>query len=359
MCRYVLRHMNSHVLKNINNINEIIVTWPEPLILFDHNLTFLCNSQTMKINKDEIVHFICSGNDFKENVLLQLKETNSFSVYMPMLRQEYVFHFNIWLTDFICLRVETIEFIESIYCQKEKVKLLDVNLDKFKDVAEIASGLSHEINNPLTVILARNQFLKNEIEKIDFPLKQKCLESIEKINLYSERISKIVKALRSFSKESPTGTTEVVDLGKIVEDIQYLMIEQIRKKSIQLSIEKSDEAYFVECRTSEVMQIIIDLIKNAIDASVQSEEPWIQMRILKSDQKIKFTIKDSGAGVSPSDKDKIFRSFYTTKPAGLGLGLGLTISKYLADKNKASLFFDAEDSLSSFSIEFLRFGDST
>ena len=330
--------------------------WPDSILFFDLNLKSLF--KTNSTNKD-VYHFMMSqletNLDLSKIITDQLKNNKKYLHEFKIDNSFFKCEFFIYSINFENIQQHYIlgKIIDDTnYAAIVDQQLKMITLDKIKELAEISAGIGHEINNPLTVILAKSQFLKNQIEELDFTNKQKCLDALSKVDQYSDRIAKIIKSLKNFSRHTENDTFEPVILSVVIDDVLSLLLEKIKSNGIQITYENTMPALHIICISSEIMQILVNLIKNAIDAVEGKRSPWIKISVNKiSSDKIQICIQDSGDGVPDQDIEKIFKSFYTTKAAARGTGLGLSISKNLAEKNLGSLYIDKSISQSCFVLE--------
>lgn len=215
--------------------------------------------------------------------------------------------------------------------------------EKFRSLGEMAGGIAHEINNPLTVIKGSAAVLKKMLgsNKLDL---NKALEVVDRIDKTATRISAIVKSLKSVSRnESPESLTNE-NLKDIITDVQSLSNEKLKDNLIDFSVvcKTPERQKFIRCNRVGLSQILLNLINNSVDAIANQEKPWIRLEVLEDDTDISIRIVDSGKGIDKSVVDKIFQPFYTTKQVGKGTGLGLSLSKSLAEKQGATLTYSFE-----------------
>lgn len=229
---------------------------------------------------------------------------------------------------------EAIQFVglqyditEKIHQQIElaKQKEIAMTASKMAALGEMAGSISHEINNPLMV-------LRTHIDDIsDYLEEQKVLqpdiqESLAKMDETINRVARIVKSLREFSRRSDPQEIACENLNDLIQETLTFCQERIKNENIdlQLNIEDSSD---VLMRKIEISQILINLINNAIDEVRDATDKRIILETKISKESCLISVSDFGKGIDPKDKDVIFNPFYTTKLAGKGTGLGLSISK--------------------------------
>lgn len=211
--------------------------------------------------------------------------------------------------------------------------------DRLTSLGTLVSGVAHEINNPLGVIVANATFVTDELEKngitSEASLKE-MVESMKDIQLASERIRKIVSDLKFFSQPQ-TEVLKPVDIHELLEWALRLTNNQVRhcghlKKNFN---SKST----VSCSELRLGQVFVNIIVNATQSMDANEFENNQLEVSTFDLNdyVVIDIKDTGCGMSPQVIKRIFDPFFTTKPAGVGTGLGLSISRGIVNSMEGSI----------------------
>lgn len=221
---------------------------------------------------------------------------------------------------------------------------------RLSELGEMASGIAHEINNPLTVINGRMSLLKYMINNVEQVEKEKLVSSVETVHSMFKRIENIVKSLRTFSRDSSEDPFEIASIDEIIKDTLILCEKKIETFGIELNLDLLDASEEIFCRPSEISQVLLNLINNAIDAVEDSSEPWITVRAKKSNQWAEISVIDSGEGIPEEAKQKIVQPFYTTKPVGKGTGLGLSISKTIIERHHGVFKIGEEENHTCFTL---------
>lgn len=217
---------------------------------------------------------------------------------------------------------------------------------KLASLGEMSAGIAHEINNPLAIISGVIQGLDRYLEN---PEKfRKKVESIEKA---TNRISKIVTGLRKFSRTSNKNTIKPQLLNKIVEEALVLTGSKSRNNNVSVTLEASEDIT-LECDEIEIEQVLVNLINNAIDALKTTENSWVKVKIFQDDFSITLQVEDSGPGIPPHIREKIFQPFFTTKEIGEGTGLGLAIVKGIIEEHKGTISILEQHQNTCFEIRF-------
>jgi signal transduction histidine kinase len=240
--------------------------------------------------------------------------------------------------------------------QVAKSEKLSRQRAKISALGEMAAGMGHEINNPLTIISVSSELLllqatcnprNQELEK----------ELLLRIRNSTVRISKIVEALKKFSRSSERDPFLNSNLAEIIQTSIQLCQHRSGKDAIQIKFECS-KSISISCRESELIQVFVNLLSNAMDAVARLDEKWIEIAVAEVEDEIKISITDSGDGISKKISDKIMQPFFTTKEVGSGSGLGLSISLGLIEGHGGSLRLDRSFHKTRFVIQLPRAPDS-
>ncbi len=220
---------------------------------------------------------------------------------------------------------------------------------KYSALGEMASGMAHEINNPLAIIVARASSLQKKLSKGDIDV-QKFSEELQKISDTSFRITKIVSSLRNLARDANTEKPDWVNLETVILEGLDLIRERLHQQNRQRRVEipKNLEIRFARVQLG---QIVVNLLSNSLDAIKGSENPWICISTVIEKDSLQVKFQDSGLGIPPEIREKMMQPFFTTKEVGKGTGLGLSINKGIAEKNEAKFYYDEDSSNTQFIIQ--------
>lgn len=215
-------------------------------------------------------------------------------------------------------------------------------------IGEMAAGVAHELNSPLTAVIGNTQILKRQLSADGRP--RELAEAIER---GGKRCQDIIRNLLSFSRPEKEESMECC-LNESVEDVLSLIGFQIERENIQIERAFSENLPLVEASPHQIGQIIINVLLNAKDALSEKEEPrYITLSTHHTPECIKLVVEDNGCGVPADKKDLIFDPFFTTKEKQSGTGLGLSVSRDLAERNGGSLVIAGKSGIgSSFELRF-------
>jgi len=209
---------------------------------------------------------------------------------------------------------------------------------KMTSLGEIAGGIAHEINNPLAIIYAKSSMLIEQVEDDALNI-EKLKADLIKIHSTAGRISKIIKGLRMISRNTESDPLIIENLNQIINDTVELTLERLRQQTILLNVD-CDKNFTLECRATEISQVLMNLIMNAGDAIASLEEKWINIKVSAVADQLRIAITDSGEGIAPAVVEKMMQPFYTTKEIGKGTGLGLSISKGIIECHQGQFAYE-------------------
>lgn len=219
----------------------------------------------------------------------------------------------------------------------EESRARQIEASRMVSIGKMSASIAHEINNPLMVIMGKVWQAQQQL-KSGHPYQtsemQRCFE---KIGDYAERIGKIVKSLRSFSREGSRDPKTAVSIAELLQDTLTMCGEKFRQRQVTVRLSVPPEEVFVFCRSVQVTQILLNLLSNAYDAVEGQSEQSIEVEVRTIAGLVEIHVSDSGPGVPPEVIPHLFEPFFTTKEPGKGTGLGLSISSNIAAENGGSL----------------------
>ena len=190
---------------------------------------------------------------------------------------------------------------------------------KLAALGEMSAAVSHELNQPLAAMktyLAGARLLLNRNRP------DEALSAFGRIDGLIERMSAITRQLKSYARKG-AAELSAVDMGLALASSLSMMEPQLRQRQVEITRIIPDETVFVMGDRMRIEQVLVNLLRNALDATKLERNPQVDI-ILAAGDTATLTVRDNGPGIE--DKDRLFEPFYTTKQAGDGIGLGLAIS---------------------------------
>ena len=223
--------------------------------------------------------------------------------------------------------------------EQRRAQMQMMQNNKMTSLGEMASGIAHEINNPLTVVMGQLNLLKKQIGKLEGDHK-KITTLSDKIYMNFDRITKIVKSLQTISRNAEKAPMEEVEIEAILGGVQDLSSQRLTNRKIKFEVELELKDLKLVCRETEVLQVLLNLINNSVDSIEEQENPWIKVVVGSNSKEVEISVIDSGTGIDLETQIRLFEPFYTTKAIGKGTGLGLSISRSLIEAHGGSLVYD-------------------
>lgn len=224
-----------------------------------------------------------------------------------------------------------------------------VQTSKLAVLGELAAGIAHEINNPLMILTSLAFLVQKNIEQQKY---DQLPEKLDKIQSTISRIGRIVNGLRTYARDGSDDPMMPVNIEDVVLESLELCVETIRHQNINISFENQiTSPAIVNCRDTQISQVILNLISNAKDAALLLEEKWIKVILSQQGSNVVLQVIDSGSGISLDIRDQIFQPFFTTKSVGSGTGLGLSISNEIIKVHSGRLFVDHSQTNTCFTVE--------
>ena len=192
-------------------------------------------------------------------------------------------------------------------------------------LGEMASGIAHELNQPLTAITTNARACVRLLES-DESNAEHCADVMDKIASQAERAGGVIQYIRHFShKELPH--QKPAKISTMVDTVLELLDKEIKSKKISLHLQLNKTLDWVFVQDIQIEQVILNLVRNSIDALEGVPEGRRNLTILStlsSANKVEIRVSDTGLGLKKVIKDQLFEPFMTTKDQGMGLGLSIS-----------------------------------
>lgn len=209
-----------------------------------------------------------------------------------------------------------------------------VHAEKMGALGRMAGEIAHEINNPLAIIQGNATLLS----KLDLAPEAKSIAfTIEQTSI---RISKVVKGMRALARDTRSDPLQVTPVASVIQDTLVLCHDRFTNTGVRLFSPEASPGLMVRCRSSEVCQVLVNLMNNAIDALEGRSGAWVKLEVQEVGGFLEFSVSDNGVGVPKAIRARIHDPFFTTKEAGKGLGLGLSISRTIVEAHGGQIWLD-------------------
>jgi C4-dicarboxylate-specific signal transduction histidine kinase len=213
-----------------------------------------------------------------------------------------------------------------------------VSSSKMSALGEMAGGIAHEINNPLAIIRTQASVAEDILLTLTpSPDIEALATRLKKIQSTTDRIAKIVRGLRAFSRSGEDTPFAEIRSTDLVGDTRSFCAERIRHGEVKI-VEEIEE-FFFDGQYTQLSQVLLNLLNNAYDAVCDKKGSWIKVSISLVSGWVQLRVEDSGA-IPFEVRRKIFQPFFTTKEIGKGTGMGLAISLGIVKDHGGSLTLD-------------------
>jgi signal transduction histidine kinase len=272
------------------------------------------------------------------------------------------------------------ESLQVALTDLKKSQLLLIQKEKMASLGEVASGIAHEIQNPLNfvnnfadvssellqelkeLITAQsfNDAAKEEINSITIDV----IDNLHKINQHGKRADSIVKSMMQHAGNT-SGQKELSDINVLIQEYLKLSYQGFRAKdnlfSAEITTDYDSTLERIEIVPQDIGRVIMNICNNAFYSMREKTKkypddykPILFISTRKEENKLIITIKDNGLGISKKYLDKIFQPFFTTKPPGTGIGLGLSLAYDIIKAHQGGLKANsAEGEFTEFTIQLL------
>ena len=231
--------------------------------------------------------------------------------------------------------VSQVMLFEQDVTEKRRLEAILVQSEKLAAVGQLAAGVAHEINNPLTAIIANAQILQREL-----PAGSDLQESVDLIARAGARAAQVVRNLLDFARKEEY-RLRPTDINLTVERAVELVQHELLAHGIQLRLDLDPKLPTLLASPDHLQSVWLNLILNAID-SLEKTPGWISVSTRKKHREIQVVVADNGKGVPAEHIDRIFEPFYTTKSPGRGTGLGLSVSNRIVKQHGGHIQLESQ-----------------
>lgn len=228
--------------------------------------------------------------------------------------------------------------------QQVEMEARVIETEKMATVGLLASGVAHEINNPLAIVSAHNEDLLDRLQEEDeLPSKEEIQGILRVISRQIDRCKQVTSRLLRFARPGKH-SLDIIDVNNAIEQTVDLLAYRIKQKKMTL-IKESEPNLLVGGDENEWQQVVLNILTNAIDASEEGSSITVRAHRVKNGlrEDIRVEVEDQGYGIPAQYLNKVFDPFFTTKPPGQGTGLGLFVSYGIVQKMQGQLMVESID----------------
>lgn len=228
------------------------------------------------------------------------------------------------LRDLGPFRKRMLEALEHSERRLREHEALLAHAGRMGTLSEIAAGIAHELNQPLTAILGHAQASLRLLEEEDADL-ERVRRSLQSSADQARRAAQILERLRAHVARQPL-RREPVDLRQVVESVRVLTEHELRERGVRLETELGGEGLEVLGDAIQIEQVLHNLLRNALEAlgGVEPERRRVRVRAWREGREVRLEVRDFGPGIAPEVLPQLFNPFVSSKAGGMGLGLSLS-----------------------------------
>jgi PAS domain S-box-containing protein len=237
-----------------------------------------------------------------------------------------------------------------------------VQASKLATLGTLASGMAHELTQPLNVIQVASDFFLKKLQKGQDISKEELKAMADEIGSHVDRASKVIKHMREFARQSDLTRTEL-NINEPIKDVFKVLGQQLRVHQIKVEFDLNPHLPYILADHNRLEQVFINLVTNAMYAMDDKglrwgNKKWKRLLTIKSfsqDDNVVVTVSDKGKGIPKNIIDKIFEPFFTTREVGQGTGLGMSISYRIISDYGGTIEIESEvDKGTTFTLKFPR-----
>ncbi len=240
------------------------------------------------------------------------------------------------------LRAMQVELHSRMEAQRSAENRL-IQAAKLAAVGEMAAGIAHELNNPLTSVTGFSELVMD-----DLPEQSDAYRDMQLVLKEARRARDVVRRLLDFSRQSESVRSSA-SLNEVVEDVVALSRHLLRTNGVELTVTLQPDLPWVTMDGNQMKQVLLNLVHNALQAMPEGGEMEIQSAVaVRNDRKgVTVLVRDTGVGISTADQARIFEPFYTTKGDRGGTGLGLSVTYGIVTDHGGQIDVDSKPGIGS------------
>ncbi len=288
-------------------------------------LQMLEGAETDRTVSDALHAAIESASPFHGELTLYRKDGHTFSNDLSL--QPFTDHDG-QVTRFVAV-CRDVTPLRSAEARAAQHLALLAHSERFKTVGEMAAGLAHELNQPLTAIAVQSEIAKTFADRLSGSDREIFTKSIDAVSKQSHRAGEIIRLLREMIQRAEP-VRSLIAISTIISEVLKLIEPDLRRQQIQIRCEIASNLPILAADRIQLEQVLLNLLRNSADAvkdqSKDRRTICVQSGADNASDSIWVTVSDQGPGIDDSTFSRIFETFFTTKPQGLGMGLAISRS---------------------------------
>jgi len=353
-----VRWLEKEAEKSEEKYRMIFNTITTPVFVLDRKTLDIldCNDRVARVyglSKEEVLDRPFTAlfvEDRREEYAAAIRTTDVISKAKQVRKDGQTIFVNVRISSFeyagrAALLVTTNDITSRLMAQQQLIQA-----SKMATLGEMATGVAHELNQPLSVIKTASSFLMRKVEKKE-PIKEEILKTMaEEIDSHVDRASKIISHMREFSRKSEV-VKEAVPVNEVLGKALDFFSQQFKLREIHLVREFEQSLPVILADANRLEQVFINLLTNARDAierKWEEREHTDKTKIISVETSsggglVTIRVRDTGTGIPKNVLDKIFEPFFTTKKVGKGTGMGLSISYGIVQDYDGTIKVETEE----------------
>ncbi len=208
-------------------------------------------------------------------------------------------------------------------------------------IGAVSADIAHDISNPLTIIvfhvdklIKSYQDLHSQFQREDF------LKTMDKVKKSVLRVEKIVASIKTLARKSNPTDFQKINVFQLIEESYFFVELKVKQKGVTFQLESQNKNLHTNGNPTQLSQVMVNLISNAVDAIENLQEKWIHVEVKDLNQLIEISVTDSGNGIPDKIRQTLFKVGLTTKELGKGTGLGLMMAKQIIETHSGIIYVE-------------------
>ena len=222
--------------------------------------------------------------------------------------------------------------------QLKKTQQQLIQAAKLSSIGQLSAAVAHELNNPLAGVLVYTRLLKDKLARDSFD-KEQMQKNLERIESAIDYCTGIIRGLLDFARQSEP-LLRPVTINRAIDKAMSLVGHQAKMKRIEVVREESENLTLVVADFNQLVQVIINLVVNAVQA--MNEGYRLDIRTSNDNDWVRISVHDTGCGIPGENMDKLFTPFFTTRDEVKGVGLGLAVSYGIIERHGGRIEVESE-----------------